>query len=120
MSKQTYAQINRVLMTFLFFIPMCVSHLSRNVAAEEVLTAEGVNPIRLCIAIYESQISPVSRNDLNALVCEPDDYQEAEEDPKPAEEEREGAEISKIKFEELKKRMPVRRFPTLEERELRY
>lgn len=81
-SKQTYARINRVLMTFLFFIPM------------------------LCIAIYESQISPVRRTDLNALVCEPDDYQEAEEDPKPAEEEREDAEISKVKFEDLKKRMP--------------
>lgn len=70
--------------------------------------AERRQPKRLCIAIYESQISPVRRTDLNALVCEPDDYQEAEEDPKPAEEEREGAEISKVKFEELKKRMPVR------------
>lgn len=69
-------------------------------------TGRGQN--RLCIAVYESMISPVRRDDLNALVCEPDDYQEAEEDPKPAEEEREGSEIAKVKFEDLKKRMPVR------------
>ncbi|GAA5988336.1 hypothetical protein JCM10908_002170 [Rhodotorula pacifica] len=81
-SKQTYARINRVLMSFLFFIPM------------------------LCIAVFETVISPVRRTDLKALVSEPDDYQEAEENPKPAEEEQEGAQIAKVDFADLKKRMP--------------
>lgn len=61
--------------------------------------------------MYESRISPVRRTDLHALVCEPDDYQEAEENPEPASEERDGAKIAKVEFEQLKKRMPVRSQP---------
>ncbi|BGP56070.1 Calcium channel yvc1 [Rhodotorula sphaerocarpa] len=81
-SRKTYAKINRVIMSSLFIAPL------------------------FTIAIYETRISPVRRADLNALVCENDDYQEAEENPEPASEEREGAKISKVPFAQLKKRMP--------------
>ncbi|GAA5913307.1 hypothetical protein JCM8208_005205 [Rhodotorula glutinis] len=90
-SKKAYARINRVLMSFLFFLPLC------------------------SIALFETHISPLKRKDLHALLEEPDDFQEPEEDPEPyrnASEddadsgEPEGMEISRVSFADLKKRMP--------------
>ncbi|GAA5824388.1 hypothetical protein JCM11251_000401 [Rhodosporidiobolus azoricus] len=94
LSVETYGKINRVLMSFLFFIPIS------------------------CIAIWETHFDPISARDLDSLVAEQDDYQEPEEDPEPYRThgrdegefdhsgEPEGMEISKVKFKDLKEKMP--------------
>ncbi|GAA5916355.1 hypothetical protein JCM6882_000861 [Rhodosporidiobolus microsporus] len=94
LSKEAYGKINRVLMGFLFFIPIS------------------------CIALWETHVDPLSVRDLDALIAEQDDYQEPEEDPEPYRTgdgdsgefdhpgEPEGMEISKVKFKDLKERMP--------------
>ncbi|GAA5874877.1 hypothetical protein JCM1840_003912 [Sporobolomyces johnsonii] len=93
--RKTYAKINRWLMGVLFFLPIC------------------------CIALFESHFDTKRSEDFQSLLAEPDEYQEPEEDPKPwrgandngaaddmGEPEAEGKEISRVKFEELKKKMP--------------
>ncbi|GAA6040060.1 hypothetical protein JCM8097_004760 [Rhodosporidiobolus ruineniae] len=94
LSKQGYARVNKYLMGTLFFLPISV------------------------IALYETHISPVRSSTLAALLDEPDEYQQPEEDPEPyrateGEEgefghpgEEDGREISKVRFEELKAKMP--------------
>ncbi|TNY22210.1 hypothetical protein DMC30DRAFT_362069 [Rhodotorula diobovata] len=90
-SEATYAHINRVLMSFLFFLPLCG------------------------IALFETHISPLRKQDLDDLLQEPDDFQEPEEDPEPYRGasdndedpgEPEGMKISRVSFADLKKRMP--------------
>ncbi|GAA6002851.1 uncharacterized protein JCM10292_001338 [Rhodotorula paludigena] len=93
-SKETYARINRVLMSTLFFLPLCA------------------------ISLFETRISPLRASDLQDLLTEPDEFQSPEEDPEPyrpssgeADDdrhpgEREGMQISRVKFADLKKRLP--------------
>ncbi|BGP09070.1 Calcium channel YVC1 [Rhodotorula toruloides] len=94
LSKESYARLNRVLMTGLFFLPLGF------------------------IALWETHLSPLRQKDMRDLLVEPDEYQQPEEDPEPfrtedGEEdeydhagEPEGMQISKVKFEDLKKKLP--------------
>ncbi|GAA6060814.1 hypothetical protein JCM10212_000587 [Sporobolomyces blumeae] len=94
-SPKTYAKINRVIMSCLFCIPLCT------------------------IAMFESYFDKRRREEYLELLEEPDEYQDAEEDPSPwrGEEangdedemgppEEEGKEISRVKFADLKAKMP--------------
>jgi hypothetical protein len=71
------------------------------------------------IALFESHLDRKRPEEFQSLLEEPDEYQEPEEDPEPwhgendngeadefGEPEEEGREISKVKFEDLKKKMP--------------
>ncbi|GAA6005847.1 hypothetical protein JCM10207_007248 [Rhodosporidiobolus poonsookiae] len=59
LSAEAYAVLNRYLMGALMFIPIS------------------------CIALWETQIDPLRASDLDDLLTERDEYQEAEEDPEP-------------------------------------
>lgn len=113
-SKKTYARINRVLMSFLFFLPLCVS-LSLSYVTSSTSTDGRLLARRCSIALFETHISPLKKQDLHALLEEPDDFQEPEEDPEPyrnASEddadsgEPEDMQISRVSFADLKKRLP--------------
>ncbi|GAA5881654.1 hypothetical protein JCM16303_005529 [Sporobolomyces ruberrimus] len=95
LSRKTYAKLNRIIMGFLFCIPLCV------------------------IALFESHLDRGRNEEFQSLLEEPDEYQDAEENPEPwhgendngeaddfGDVEEEGKEISKVKFEDLKKKMP--------------
>ncbi|GAA5930927.1 uncharacterized protein JCM15063_002498 [Sporobolomyces koalae] len=95
LSRKTYAKLNRWIMGVLFCIPLCV------------------------IALFESRFDKGRREEFYSLLEEPDEYQECEENPEPwngenndgqaddcGDVEEEGKEICKVKFDELKKKMP--------------
>ncbi|GAA5842733.1 hypothetical protein JCM3766R1_005766 [Sporobolomyces carnicolor] len=95
LSRENYAKLNRWLMSFLFCIPLCV------------------------IALFESHLDRKRAEDFQNLLEEPDEYKEPEEDPAPwhgendngesdefGDVEDEGKEIARVKFEDLKKKMP--------------
>ncbi|GAA6008524.1 hypothetical protein JCM11491_004508 [Sporobolomyces phaffii] len=95
LSRKTYAKLNRWLMGILFCIPLCV------------------------ISLFESHLDRGRSEEFQSLLEEPDEYQDAEENPEPwhgennngeaddfGDVEEEGKEISKVKFEDLKKKMP--------------
>ncbi|BGP17286.1 Calcium channel yvc1 [Rhodosporidiobolus nylandii] len=103
LSKEAYGRVSRWLMGILFFLPISA------------------------IALWETHIDPLRLSDLDELILEKDEYQEPEEDPEPYRPsgsahssssasmdsdledhpgEPEGMEISKVKFKDLKKKMP--------------
>lgn len=95
LDRKTYAKLNRYIMGFLFCLPLCI------------------------IASWESYLDKGRHEEFLALLEEPDEYQDAEENPDAwhgdndngeaddmGEPDEVGKEISKVKFEDLKKKMP--------------
>ncbi|SCV72936.1 BQ2448_6861 [Microbotryum intermedium] len=89
LSREAYKKLNRIIMSILFFLPLCF------------------------IALFESSHSSRRSTDYQSLTIEPDEFTTSDEDPSPqtqADEmgpgEPEGMEISKVKFEQLKKQLP--------------
>lgn len=115
-SKETYARINRVLMSTLFFLPLCVAF---SCSLRRAQYTDGLRDVQSCaISLFETRISPLRASDLQDLLTEPDEFQSPEEDPEPYRPssgdddddrhpgEREGMQISRVKFKDLKKRLP--------------
>jgi len=95
LDRKTYAKLNRYIMGFLFCLPLCI------------------------IATWESYLDKGRHEEFLALLEEPDEYQDAEENPDAwhgdndngeaddmGDADEVGKEISKVKFEDLKKKMP--------------
>ncbi|SCZ94771.1 BZ3500_MvSof-1268-A1-R1_Chr12-1g03647 [Microbotryum saponariae] len=89
LSKEAYKKLNRILMSIVFFIPLCF------------------------IALFESTHSSRRSSDYQSLTIEPDEFTSSDEDPSPHSQEDdlgasepEGMLISKVKFEDLKKELP--------------
>lgn len=88
-SKETYAKLNRWIMSTLFCVPLCA------------------------IALFETHFDRMRSNDFNALLEEPDEFGEAEEDPEPCSKdddmglaEADGMKISTTSFADLKAMLP--------------
>ncbi|SGY20209.1 BQ5605_C017g08528 [Microbotryum silenes-dioicae] len=87
--SQAYKKLNRIIMSIVFFIPLCF------------------------IALFESTHSSRRSSDYQSLTIEPDEFTNSDEDPSPHSQEDdlgagepEGMLISKVKFEDLKKELP--------------
>lgn len=126
LSRENYAKLNRWLMSFLFCIPLCVVHLSLSLCFDTCRTGfqkiwltPGRAQNRCVIALFESHLDRKRAEDFQNLLEEPDEYKEPEEDPAPwhgendngepdefGDVEDEGKEIARVKFEDLKKKMP--------------
>lgn len=62
--------------------------------------------IRCCIALFETHFDRNRQRDLLALTEDPAEYTASDEDPEPFNELDSNLVISKVKFEDLKKRLP--------------
>ncbi|KAK4048507.1 Calcium channel yvc1 [Microbotryomycetes sp. JL201] len=88
-STETYTRLNRFLMGTLFFIPLTF------------------------IALFETHFYSTRQQEFQALLEEPDEFTDAQEDPEAftkddeyGQGDDEGLQISTIKFEDLKKKLP--------------
>ncbi|KAM0786008.1 hypothetical protein ACM66B_006824 [Microbotryomycetes sp. NB124-2] len=88
-SSQAYTRLNRFLMGSLFFVPLTF------------------------IALFETHFYSTRQQEFQALMEEPDEFTEDQEDPEPhtkddeyGKGDEEGFKISTVKFQELKKKLP--------------
>ncbi|KAK4053593.1 Calcium channel yvc1 [Microbotryomycetes sp. JL221] len=90
LSTETYTQLNRILMSTLFFIPLTI------------------------IALFETRFDKVQFKQFQSLLEEQDEFQDAEEDPEPwtsnddeyGRADETGLKISKVEFKDLKLKLP--------------
>lgn len=118
-SRASYAKLNRVVMSVVFFLPLFVwsslltyffSFLFRGLRAERF---EFFKSDSCTIALFETHFDSSRQKDYAALLVEPDEYSAEDRDPLPCYNDDEfgngedqGKVIARVSFEELEKSLP--------------